>query len=51
MDFNELQKKLFEIEPSDRQSDIAKLVESAKAQSGMPADTNNNVINETVEVP
>jgi len=51
MDFNELQKKLFEIEPSDRRSDIAKLVESAKAQSGMPADTNNNMINETVQVP
>ena len=50
MDFNELQRKLFEIEPSDRQSDIAKLVASANAQSTMPADT-NNIINETVEVP
>ena len=51
MDFNKLQQKLFQIEPTDRAADKAKMMASMQGQSQQSVGAPQNIVQESVNVP
>ena len=53
MDFHKLQQKLFQIEPTDRATDRAKMVESMQGQANVQesVEVSQNIVQESVNVP
>jgi len=51
MDFNKLQQKLFQIEPTDRAADKAKMIASMQGQSQQSVGAPQNIVQESVNVP
>jgi len=51
MDFHALQKKLFQIEPTDPAADKAKLVAAMQGQPQQSVEIPQTIVQESVEVP
>jgi len=51
MDFHDLQKKLFDIEPTDRAADKAKMLSELGGQPQQSVKVPQNIVQESVEVP
>jgi hypothetical protein len=51
MDFHDLQKKLFDIEPTDRAADKAKMLSELGGQPQQSVEVPQNIVQESVEVP